>query len=109
MTDTDLDYSEWIPYDDFAEERYEQMQEMLEHFNVPGPGPPLGLEEPPDFFPPPPPIPGTRDQCVEFSLYFDSCDNTKASSIALEIHLFPCTVMFLLHCLYKVNFLRDNF
>ena len=71
------DSSEWIHYQEFAEDRVQEYSQMLEQFEAVGPGPPFHFPEPPDFFPPPPPIPGTVEECETFSSHFDSCDISK--------------------------------
>ena len=53
---------------------------MLEHFEIGGPGPPLEFPEPPEFFLPPPPIPGSGEECVTFSSQFENCDISKVYS-----------------------------
>lgn len=73
---------EWVHYEDFARERYQEFQqfeEMLDHFDIPGPGPPgFGFPpKPPEFVLPPPPVPGEPEECQQYSLHFDACDNTK--------------------------------
>ena len=71
------DPSEWIHYQEFAEDRVQKYSHMLEQFEVGGPGPPFDFPEPPDFFPPPPPIPGSVEECETFSSHFDNCDISK--------------------------------
>ena len=72
------DPSEWIHYQEFAEDRSQKYSHMLEQFELGGgPGPPFDFPEPPDFFPPPPPIPGSVEECETFSSHFDNCDISK--------------------------------
>ena len=77
--DSDVDHNDWAYYDDFVYERNEHQSRMLEHFEIGGPGPPFEFPEPPDFFLPPPPIPGTVDECVTFSSHFENCDIFKVN------------------------------
>ena len=76
----DIDPGNWIRYDSFAEERFDHISDMLEHFEIGGPGPPLEFPEPPEFFLPPPPIPGSGEECVTFSSHFQNCDISKVYS-----------------------------
>ena len=77
--ESDIDHHDWVYYDDFALERNELQSRMLEHFEIGGPGPPFEFPEPPVFFLPPPPIPGTVDECVPFSSHIESCDIFKVN------------------------------
>ena len=86
------DPSEWIHYQEFAEDRSQKYSHMLEQFELGGgPGPPFDFPEPPDFFPPPPPIPGSVEECETFSSHFDNCDISKVSSNSfnLQQNTFP--------------------
>ena len=73
---------DWIPYEEFAEERYLKHSQMLEQLHLgPGPGPPdFDLPDFPEFFPPPPPIPGTSEECETFSSHFQHCDISKVET-----------------------------
>ena len=78
MTDeSNVDHEDWVYYDDFACERNEHQLNMLEYFEIGGPGPPFEFPEPPDFFLPPPPIPENVEECFTFSSHFESCDISK--------------------------------
>ena len=79
----------WLPYEQFAAERSRRHGASMlghgsEHFVFEFP-------EPPDFFPPPPPIPGSREECATFSSHFDNCDISKVSSNSfnLQQNTFP--------------------
>ena len=94
-TDSDL-LDDWTPYDQFAEERYQQHSVMLEQFELgPGPGPPHfdSFPEFPEFFPPPPPIPGSIEECETFSSHFQHCDISKVENwlkISLKSEVKSC-------------------
>ena len=80
------DPSEWIHYQEFAEDRLQKYSHMLEQFELGGgPGPPFDFPEPPDFFPPPPPIPGSVEECETFSSHFDNCDISKVKHFSVHI------------------------
>ena len=79
------DPSEWIHYQEFAEDRLNKYSHMLDQFEVGGPGPPFDFPEPPDFFPPPPPIPGSVEECETFSSHFDNCDISKVKQFSVHI------------------------
>ena len=100
MTDDNVTVNdEWVYYDNFVYERNEHQSRRLEHFELGGPGPPFEFPEPPDFFLPPPPIPGTVDECVTFSSHFESCDIFKVNirEYAHSFNLF-CMILFSISC-----------
>jgi len=94
----DLDSSDWIPYDDFAAEREQQLEEMLEHFNLPGAS--LELLTPPGFFVPPPPIPSSGgEQCHTMALNFDSCHIKKIPTLEDSTHNQLISVIVVILCI----------
>jgi len=100
MTDeSDSDHDEWIHYDTFACEKSEHDLNMLEYFEIGGPGPPFEFPEPPDFFLPPPPIPGNVEECVTFSSHFESCDISKESTSSSDPYLHLMSVIVAVFCL----------
>ena len=73
----------WLPYEQFAAERSRRHGASMlghgsDHFVFEFP-------EPPDFFPPPPPIPGSREECATFSSHFDNCDISKVKHFSVHI------------------------
>lgn len=97
--EVDNDPSEWIHYHEFAEERVHKYSDMLEQFEIGGPGPPFDFPEPPDFFPPPPPIPGNVEECETFSSHFDNCDISKESTSSQDPYLHLMSVIVAVFCL----------
>ena len=84
--ESDIDPGSWIRYDTFAEKRFDHVRDMLEHFEIGGPGPPFEFPEPPEFFLPPPPIPGSGEKCVTFSSHFENCDISKVHNSEMKRH-----------------------
>ena len=78
----DDDSTHWISYDQYANDRLKKHSQMLKQLEMGGPsgGPPIfDFPEPPSFFPPPPPIPGSIEECETFSSHFDHCDISKVT------------------------------
>jgi len=80
------DPGSWIRYDTYAKDRAEHFVDMIEHFEIGGPGPPFEFPEPPEFFLPPQPIPGSGEECVAFSSHFENCDISKVHNSEMKRH-----------------------
>lgn len=87
--DLELDPQSWTTYDEFVTQ-YMTDDDLLEHFQIQGPGPPGKSAV--HNFPPPPPIPGTREECLVFSSHFDTCSSLKVNMVYAQL----CTVCIVL-------------
>ena len=114
--DIKLNPDEWLRYDEYTV-GFMSDDELLEHFEIQGPGPPSANV---NLFLPPPPIPGSQQDCIMFSSHFDTCSSVQVQLDICKVVLiyvrlitfFRGTVRYLytVHCIvvYRYSWILEN-